>query len=242
MAFVLTIVQIEEALKQPGCAICRLHEKAVHKSAEGFLYENTLNAAAREPVLKARGFCPEHTRLVAALELSKDGSTLGINNIYEELARTVVKELSDAAKPRSKGTLSSRLKTRGKRSALPPCPLCTLGEESAENYLCAMFEELDAEDSATRTIYESSDGLCYPHLRAGLEHLAGKHPHAAGFVAEQAQRRLAVNADLMHEYIRKHDWHYREEKISQEELNAWRATLSFFTGLPASKFTYKHEE
>jgi hypothetical protein len=242
MAFVLTIVQIEEALKLPGCAVCRLREKAIHKSAEGFLYENTLNAAAREPVLKARGFCPEHTRLVAAIELSKDGSTLGINNIYEELARSVARELSGAAKPRGKATLSSRLKTAVKQPSLPRCPLCKLGEESAENYLSALFEELEAEESATRAIYEESSGLCYPHLHSGLENMADKHPHTASYLAEHARRQLVENADLMHEYIRKHDWHYRDEKLTQEELNAWRSTLSFFTGLPTGKFSHKVEE
>jgi hypothetical protein len=214
----------------------------IHRSAEGFLYDNTLNAAARQPVIEARGFCPEHTRLVAAIELSKDGSTLGINNIYEEMARSVAGELAAAAKPRQKSTLVSKLKTAIKKPALPGCPLCKLGDESAANYLSALFEELESEKSATRAIYETSDGLCYPHLRDGLETLAGARPHAAGFVIDHARKRLLVNADQMHEYIRKHDWHYRDEKISSEEMAAWRSTLSFFTGLPANKFSHKHDE
>ena len=242
MAFALTIVQIEEALKQPGCAICSLSEKAVRKSADGFLYENALNPLVREPILKARGFCPEHTRLLASIELSADGSTLGINQIYGQLARSVADELAAVIEPHRATALRVWLKFGKKVAPLPLCPLCKLGEESAANYLSALFEELEPENSSTRTIYVQSGGICYPHLRSGVHQQASTYPNATHFLVGHTCRQLTDYSAQMHEYIRKHDWHYREEKISPAESSAWKSTLAFFTGLPAEKFTHKLDE
>ena len=235
MAFALTLVQIDDALKQPGCAVCRLRDAAVRKSAEAFLYENTLNPGVREPIIKSRGFCAEHTRLLASIELSTDGSALGLNYIYEQLARTVAEELNHPA-----GTKKISLLWK-KPQALPPCPSCQLGRESTANYLNALFEELEKDSSPTRAIYGRSQGLCYGHLRSGLDEMSSSYPHAAEFLVEETRRRLLENSTLMREYIRKHDWHYRDEKIRIEEERAWRAALGFFTGLPEDKFTHKYE-
>ncbi len=120
MAFALTLVQIDDALKQPGCAVCRLRDTAVRKSAEVFLYENTLNPGVREPIIKSRGFCAEHTRLLASIELSTDGSALGLNYIYEQLTRVVAEELDHPT-----GTKRASL-LRRKPQTLPPCPFCEL--------------------------------------------------------------------------------------------------------------------
>lgn len=236
MAFALTLVQIDDALKQPGCAVCRLRDAAVRKSAEAFLYENTLNPGVREPIIKSRGFCADHTRLLASIELSTDGSALGLNYIYEQLARAVADELNHLA-----GTKKASL-LRKKSEALPPCPFCELGKESTANYLSALFEELQKDSSPTRAIYSRSHGLCYGHLRSGLDEMGSSYPLTAEFLVEEARRRLLENSTMMREYIRKHDWHYRDEKISPSEERAWRVALGFFTGLPEEKFTHKYEK
>jgi hypothetical protein len=42
----------------------------------------------------------------------------------------------------------------------------------------------------------------------------------------------------MLEYIRKQNWAYKEEELTQGERTAWLRTLGFFTGLPPEKFTH----
>ncbi len=236
MAFALTLVQIDEALKQTGCAICRLTASAVRKSAEGFLYENTLDPQVREPILKSRGFCAEHTRLLAAIELSTDGSALGLNYVYEQLSRIVAEELTQPAMIKRPSLLRKRTES------FPPCPFCELADESARNYLNALFEELEKETSPTRATYAQSNGICYSHLRGGLEEFGGSFPHAAAFLVEGTKDRLLTGSTRMKEYIRKHNWYYRDEKISPEEATAWRTALAFFTGLPEEKFDHKFEK
>ncbi len=46
----------------------------------------------------------------------------------------------------------------------------------------------------------------------------------------------------MKEYIRKANWAYRDEKLTEEEDTAWRKTLTFFTGYPRDSFIYKVDE
>ncbi len=46
----------------------------------------------------------------------------------------------------------------------------------------------------------------------------------------------------MLEYIRKHNWAYRDEQLTPDEHSAWLRTLTFFTGLPPEKFTHQLDE
>ena len=233
MPFALTAVQLEEAMGKPGCPICRLAEDSARKSAEGFLYENALNPGVRQPIIAARGFCPEHTRLLVAVEMSSSGPVLGVNYIYEQLARVVAAELKSKPAPR-----------RWLRSSSQPlpCPLCTLVEQSATNLLQALFEELENSSEKAQGVYAQSDSLCYAHLRQGLAENSRAYPTAARFLTNETLHRLEANSTNMQEYIRKHDWHYRDEPLSPAELNAWKKTLTFFTGLPEEKFNHKIEK
>lgn len=46
----------------------------------------------------------------------------------------------------------------------------------------------------------------------------------------------------MKEYIRKANWVYQDEKLTEAENIAWRKTLTFFTGLGGEKFIYKVDD
>ncbi len=242
MPFALTSVQLEAALKEPGCPICRLSEEAVQKSADGFLYENTMNPDWRKPIMEAHGFCPTHTKLMVAVEMSSSGPVLGINYIYEQLARQVADELA-AFEPGLKG-LRQKIAAwwPGKKENAPVCPLCEFQAQSDTNLLSGLFEELNSEKPAFRDLYTQSDGLCYTHLSAGLQDYGTDYPTAARFLVQLTRQRLEQRSVNMREYIRKHDWHYKDEKLSEEEWLAWKRTVTFFTGLPEEQFNHKIEK
>jgi hypothetical protein len=46
----------------------------------------------------------------------------------------------------------------------------------------------------------------------------------------------------MKEFIRKNNWAYRDEALSEAEDTAWRKTLGFITGLPGTVFTHKTDD
>jgi hypothetical protein len=119
------------------------------------------------------------------------------------------------------------------------CPLCDFQTQSDENLLFGLFEELQPETSAFRECYADSDGLCYSHLIAGLQKNNKEFPSAAKYLVSLTSKRLLQESAEMREYIRKQDWHYRDEVKKEAELTAWKRALIFFTGLPEEQFNHK---
>lgn len=236
MAFALSIVKLEEALSKPGCPICRLKHESAQRSASTFLYENTLDPELRSQIMADHGFCSEHSLLLAAIEMSSDGPTLGINSIYEQLSRVTARELRQR-KPPAQAWLG-----RFHRSAAPAiiqCPLCAIGAGTETDMTEILFEEIEKEPEKWLKVYSGSDGLCYTHLLEGVSLNGGRFQLAARALLEEAANRLEKQSSEMKEYLRKHDWHYRAEKLSPDENTAWVKTLTFFSGLPAGRFTHK---
>ena len=93
-----------------------------------------------------------------------------------------------------------------------------------------------------RDTYLTSDGLCLPHLRRAIEWHSARFPQAVQLVIDETVQRLESQSKDMKEYIRKNNWTYRDEKLTEEEDTAWRKTLGFFTGYPGESFTYKVDE
>jgi len=264
MAFALSIVKLEEAMKKPGCPICRIQHDDALKAVDTLLWELTNEPDIRVPINDAYGFCPPHAQLLVAREMMTSGPTLGVNIIYSLLNKKVIgelkkvnaaaipgkrmrqsaKALADRVAPESR--LLNKLATNGTSGTLltpkGPCPLCKTADESAKNNLEAVFEEIEQGRQKFMEIYQASNGLCLEHLRSGLETYMEKMPAAADFLIQDTIRRLAEQQEQMQEYLRKHNWEYRDEIMSDEEQNAFLRSLTFFTGLPGARFTHKVKE
>lgn len=253
MAFALSIVMLTEAMKKPGCPVCRLeHEVAIH-SLDSFLWESTNDPGARKPINDAYGFCPEHTRMLVAVEMSNSGPLLGVNIIYELLSKNVSRDLKNIKRTESKNQegqsffekLGFRIDTSQKPVILKPkeqCPICDQMDQSGRNILSTLCQMITDKDEKIIEVYRQSDGLCLRHLRIGLQDFMMEHPFAADILINDAVQRLNTQQVQMLEYIRKHNWAYREEKLTPEEGIAWLRTLTFFTGYPADKFNHKIDE
>ncbi len=246
MAFALSIVMLEEALKKPGCPVCRMaHDAAIH-SVDSFLWENTNDPGARKPINDAYGFCPEHTRLLVASELSTSGIALGVNIIYELLAKIVSQDLKKQERTQlvsnsvlgKLGLKSGNHRTASYMAPKGRCPVCMLTEDAAKNVLSNLFEELSSLPGKFHEIYQQSSGICLSHLRVGLNHFAADFPKAADFLVEDTVQRLETQQAEMLEYIRKQNWAYRDEKLTPDESKAWLRTLAFFTGYPQERFNH----
>jgi hypothetical protein len=252
MAFALSIVRLEEALKKPGCPVCRLGHEAAIQSLDSFLWENINDPVVRKPINDAYGFCPQHTRLLVAKEMMTSGPLLGVNIIYALLAKNVSQDLQEN---RHKGAgitgWRTQLRKRGiflagrHHKLLVPagrCPVCVLTEESGNNVLATLFEVLDAKENQFIEAYQHSGGLCLQHLRNGLEQQRKHYAFATKLLIDDTVKRLDAQRAQMQEYLRKHNWEYRDEKMTPEEQVAWLHMLTFFTGLPETRFDHKIEE
>jgi len=246
----LLIDRLEEAMRKTGCPICRLEHETAIRSIDSFLWEYTNDPGARKPINEAYGFCSAHTRMLVAIELSSSGSVLGVNIIYALLAKNVSQELKNLSHrettKRKVQSITRMLKLSTDHpitpSVLEPkgiCPVCDQAEQSGMNSLSTLFEEFSTQDTRIREVYKQSNGLCLHHLQVGLHHFMAGHPAAADFLILDTVHRLDLQQVQMQEFIRKHNWAYREEELKPEERVAWLRTLTFFTGDPSEKFNHR---
>lgn len=190
------------------------------------------------------GYCPEHTLLLAQIEMDTYGDAMGFNIIYEQLAHYVQQRLTDEAARNelspSRMNLFQRVQRRQpKRSsrALQPqasCRVCQIAGFTAEQGLKVLLEEIEAHNSQILDLYADSDGLCMNHLKMALESAPLPAQSVLPFLLEDALNRLERCRLLMDEYIRKHSWEFRHEAFTPEEEVAWKKVFSFFTGLPST--------
>jgi hypothetical protein len=255
MAFALAINNLLEALKKPGCPVCRLFRQGSERALESFLWENVNEPDVRQGILNSYGFCPPHTRVMVAREVFTSSVPLGTNIIYEHLGRVVAGELK-ALKPGSAmGAVSGwtadlrRLlhKLGLSKSAAGPlqlrglCPACEAGNNAANNSLHVLCDELQKNGDVSAA-YTDSSGLCFTHLRSAIELHAARFPKSVNLLIDDAVVRLESQSKHMKEYIRKNNWSYRDEKVTEDEDFAWRRTLTFFTGIPGERFTHKTDD
>lgn len=251
MAFALSLIKIEEALKQEGCPACRLEHNAARMSIDSFLWENVNDPQMRGTINDALGFCPEHTRMLVAAELFNSGHVLGVNLIYELLAKIAAEDLKHYPTPgkaRSISGLAARVRRRIPHSthllqAKTRCPACLTAEKYGLNSLGDLFETLQDEQRADfRALYQASGGLCLNHLRRGIAHYEEQYPAAVRYLVQNTVERLENQRGEMLAYIDKQDWNQRDEKLSHAEATAWLKTLAFFTGLPQDRFSFRSED
>jgi hypothetical protein len=237
MPFALTLVRLEEALRKPGCAVCRIEHEAALNAVDHLLWEHTNDPQTRREVRSAGGFFPDHTRLLVAMELSRSGPTLGVNLIYESLVEST---LEDLRKRRTARRMSPGmgLFRRTRHAPAVECPVCQQMKQAGMNVLSSFMQALEERDSRLREAYLQSDGICLKHLRGWLDEAGDRFPRATDFVLEDTLERLKKYRAEMLEFIRKQNWEYREEPLTPEERRAWLKVLTLFTGLPAGRFDH----
>lgn len=259
MSFALAVNNLLDALKKTGCPICRIERLAAERALESFLWENVNEPDVRQGILDAYGFCPQHSRVMVAREMMTSSIPLGTNIIYEHLGRVVageLKELRPGRRPVAPAGLLRRWRAglhnllarmRSNEVAQGPlypretCPACTAGGNGAANSLHVLCEELQ-KDGDVRVAYLQSDGVCLRHTREAIQRHSQPFPQAVTLLVDDAVQRLEAQSRGMTEFIRKNNWSYRDEKITEAEDTAWRKTLGFFTGLPGELFIYKVDD
>lgn len=195
-----------KSMSEPGCPVCN----QVHASLDDW-YENLLYESANDRPLRHRfdaenGMCAKHAhRLVG----SNDG--LGTAVIYRTMLERSVEAL-------------------GKRSAPPlnagRCVACDAEADAERRYVGLVADFLDEEDM--RSGFESSSGLCWPHLAAVL----GLRKDAPQWFFDLHKERSATLLEVIVRYIdcQKLSTEERKQKLSFEDEMAWKDIPPLLTG------------
>lgn len=239
------LANLKHAMREPGCPLCRLQREAEKRYLDNLLWENVNDPATREQWAAGLGFCPRHAWQLQRLEARRYGDGLGNAILYEDLLQRVISALEALAReaagspPPFYRRLARSFRPGSSSDTEDPdrlpglqgrqrCRVCRLGQETAQAYAEWLIEGLEETDVRAR--YETSDGLCLPHLRMALVRAQDRAPGVFVWLATDANRRLQRLLGNLREYIRKHDWNYRDETMSPEERRAWIRAVAFFAG------------
>jgi hypothetical protein len=210
---------LQEALPQPGCAVCRLGRDVEFKYVEDVLYSKTTAIETRAEWRDARGLCKYHAR-----QLDQIGHALGVSLFYQDILLTVKELLAGA--PRQQGT-----RRRGKRAlaeALSPqreCPACAYRDSLEAVYLEVWLDHL-VEPPFLEAVRTAAP-LCLPHLRQAILQV----PDSERFERlrrVQLEHWDALIAELG-EFVRKNDYRFQHEPVGQEGT-AWLRAVDAVAG------------
>jgi hypothetical protein len=214
--------ELLEAFHAGGCALCRLGLKASNSYLNALLYEGVVDVPIRDELRSARGPCYRHAWQMAG----KRGSVLGTALIYRDVVNTLAKVLhEETAAPRS---------WRGHRRALAArlapttgCPACTMEQDAQHRAAKTLLKHLHSAEIASA--YAAAGGLCLPHFQIVLAH-AGEE--AARVLAQWQEGALSHLRNELDELIRKHDYRFQGEKMTDEEAASWQRAVAAAVGEP----------
>jgi hypothetical protein len=215
---------LHTAYESPGCPVCTLLARSERRYIDMALYEHVSDVKWRAEVRAARGFCALHTEHV----LKSGRSALGVSLVTADILQTLRDMLGTSGGgtsplDRVRSALGAGQATSPLRPQ-QPCPICRyLGDLSAI-YVAALLDDLAGD--AGQAAYERSAGLCVPHLIAAVEHGgSGLKP------LKLHQERVWVQLESeLNEFIRKSDYQYSGEAMTDAERDAWRRALRLLAG------------
>lgn len=226
-------LDILEALGQPGCAFCRLSEASASRHLDAILWEMVNDSEVRAELNAARGYCPNHGRLLA-----RAGAALGVAILSKGVLHTLLDVLvsnpiEDAGDSIIQGWLRGADRTGPFRGAAGlvaalepqrPCPVCLLQRDRERELAATLLAHLD-EQGPLSSAYQQSGGLCLPHFRQVLSQ-ASSPTEAQALVRLQQVIWERLHGELG-EFIRKSDVRFRDEGFGGEK-DAWRRALEVF--------------
>lgn len=213
-----TLLELLEALAEPGCPICFLAARSVTRHIEAYCRDSVTDVPVRDRLRAANGYCTRHAHQF----LGKQDS-LAVAITYADILKKMigsVEQVTDEDEIRSVWDAIRRLlrlkKSRG-GSLLPEsiCPACAQQGVAERRYLTGLIAHLG--EDAVRQSFEGSRGMCLVHLPAAVALADGEKLRTIVNVHLKAWSELREH---MNEIVRKADYRFMAEGISDEEKAA----------------------
>jgi hypothetical protein len=215
---------LNKAFALGGCAICSAVHAAERKSIHSFLYEGMMFPSVRQDFLAGGGFCRRHFWMAKEIEdAAWQTGGFGLAILCEDLARSASSGLAavKAVTPTSRTTLFRRSEPQGFEPG-KNCIFCQENQEKAQ-FLAEVLEELSDEEEFAVPL--AANGLCVPHGRLALQ--IWKDLAKRDRLFQQLEARIAELGNDLREFIRKHDYQYRDEPPGREQDSVLRSMRLF---------------
>jgi hypothetical protein len=194
-------------LKEPGCPVCRTTEQSLRHYVSIAFVEELTTPEFRLPMRESLGFCERHSRLVRDFAKGRIRK-IGVAIVYEDLIHHAQKLLNLSVAPLPK-----------------ECLLCDL-ESEVESYIVSLISDY-GDDNEFEEHYQKSDGCCLHHLRRLIGCTEGS---ARSFFLSDHRGKLRTMLTNLAELIRKNDYRFAEEKMTQAEISSWKMAVHFVVG------------
>jgi hypothetical protein len=206
---------LRQGLANGICPLCRVAHKADREYIWHFYDEGSNDMDAVEEVRRAFGFCDEHIEMLRRIDVEDMKTTLSISVLFADTFEGIVEQLRELSPD----------------GAFEParCPACVSRDDYLHRnaqYLLDMF----ATTPSYREQFESSTGLCFPHLKLAWQ-VAPTRGDRELLLSVQRTAAESLLAELR-EHVRKHDNRYRHEPKGAER-DAWARAIFLTTGWPA---------
>lgn len=226
----LSMFELIEAFKKPGCPVCRETRKDVEQYLYSMLFEGYKFPETHEKFRAGRGLCNSHAWQMAE---SFKGALLNIGQYYRGTIANLLRDLdvvSPAASARSglsrllggSGNPSSALADRLEPTG--PCVACLIRVTSEQMLTRTVGEQ--AGDQRLVDAYRGSDGLCLPHFRAALRHASPANQRVLVNLQREVWEALLADLDQFKEM---HDHRHTGEWMA-EEGDSWLRALRSMAG------------
>lgn len=217
-------IELREAMDTWGCPLCRLSAKAEQSYIRSLNYERVLDLNTRDALKKSRGLCERHSRKWEKLQ----GSALGIAIVYRV---TVLDLLRDTEEPKIKSQgflrrLSNSSHLSEDLEAHGTCLACDIGQGTVDRFASLLIQDID--DPELQKSLIGSGGLCLPHLRTALsKKMRTSSSETLISIHRQAWQQMMGELE---EFIRKNDYRFQDEKMTEEEGTSWSRVLDMIVG------------
>ncbi|MEZ4769996.1 MAG: DUF6062 family protein [Caldilineales bacterium] len=217
------------AVEQPGCPLCHIGQKTAHSYLDNLLWGSVNDPELRAELDKLLGFCGQHSRQMMTFQ----GERLGVAIVHHAMLKEALRRLQRVGAPQSR-SLSQRLGLRrsGDGDDIPPaiepagqCPVCAKQVEIEGRALDALVENLvDDLDEPLRR----SGGLCWEHLGLALQRCHDAPTQAT--LVELQSAAWGELVDHLAEFIRKRDYRFQHEQITDAEAASIGQSIAALTG------------
>jgi hypothetical protein len=217
--------ELEEALRQQGCAICRLVERAGSSYLEYILYDLVNDPDVQKEFRSSLGLCERH-----AQRMLEKGDGLGVAILYRAVVNELLGLLSKPpGAPRSKASLAKLIgkPTRADPAIPEPgddCMVCNAEGEAERRYLQVLLE--GARDGSLDDLVGGSGSVCVRHLSRASVVAGDKLPSALIDAAREVFGDL--ESDLVR-YVEHSDYRFRDEPWGKER-DSWKRVVAQMLG------------
>jgi hypothetical protein len=222
-----------EALGKSGCPVCRIIEAASASYLDTLFYEQVTDVGVRRKLRQARGLCNWHSWSVRNLPTAALGAAIIAQDLLEEECSRLA-ELQRRPFWRRMGnhpqaqllrqSLLAYLRGWLQRGI---CPACQAVSEHERHALETMLNFAHEEEFARR--FETSLGLCLPHLVQGAEYHPS-HPSLVALIEAHRGKHARLVAELA-EFCRKHDYRFNRG-VWTSESDIWIRAIEVLAGKP----------